>query len=219
MSVLSIRALAVRFGPRAVLEGSIALFGRAQLDARERARRLAYLPQGGQVHWPLTARQVTALGRAPHRAAFAGPSRADEAAVDLALARAHATDLAQRRVDTLWGGERGRVLLARALAGEPQLLLADEPTAALDPRHQLGIMALLGALAAEGMAVIAVLHDLALAARACPRLVLLQNGRIVADGPPDAVLTPHRLATVYGLDGELRHIDGQPVLLARAWAG
>lgn len=199
-------------------QGEIALFGNATIDARERARRLAYLPQGGQVHWPLAAREVVALGRLPHRGAFAPASARDAAAVERALARTSVVDFAARRIDTLSGGERGRVLLARAIAGEPELLLADEPTAALDPRHQLHIMGLLADLAHQGMAVIAVLHDLALAARCCPRLVLLDRGRIVADGPPDAVLTPQRLAAVYGIEGELRRIDDLPVLLARAGA-
>jgi iron complex transport system ATP-binding protein len=195
--------------------GTIALFGRSDLDRQERARRLAYLPQNGQVHWPLAAREVVALGRLPHRPPFVGPSAADHAAVERALAEAHASDFAARTIDTLSGGERGRVLLARALAGTPELLLADEPTAALDPRHQLHIMARLGACAAGGVAVIAVLHDLALAARSCPRLVLLDRGRVVADGSPDSVLTPDRLARVYGIAGELRRVDGLPVLLAR----
>jgi len=199
-------------------QGRISLFGRAAIDARLRARRLAYLPQGGQVHWPLRAREVVALGRLPHRRTFARPTAADVAAVEDALARTQVAELADRRIDTLSGGERGRVLLARAVAGTPELLLADEPTAALDPRHQLHIMGLLAGLAGKGVAVIAVLHDLALAARACPRLLLLDRGRLVADGAPDAVLTPERLSTVYGLDGELRRIDDLPVLLARSGA-
>ena len=201
--------------------GGVTLLGRpvAGLDRRERAKAMAYLPQHGPVHWPLPVRDLVALGRLPHRAAFAASGDDDAAAVARALERAGVAAFAARPIDTLSGGERGRALLARALAGEPALLLADEPTASLDLAHQLQIMELLAGLAAGGMAVIAVLHDLGLAARICPRLVLLDRGRIAADGPPAAVLTPERLAAVYGIDGALETVDGIPVLVARRRLG
>jgi len=158
----------------------------------------AYLPQDPVVHWSLRAAEVVALGRLPHAHAHADPA-ADAAAIDRALARTGTTALRHRRVDELSGGERMRVLLARALAVEAPVLLADEPIAGLDPLQQLRIMQVLHGLAEEGTAVIAVLHDLTLAARFCTRLLLLHEGKVLADGPPDSVLTDAHLAEAYGI--------------------
>ncbi|MCG8690894.1 MAG: ABC transporter ATP-binding protein, partial [Minwuiales bacterium] len=116
---------------------------------------------------------------------------------------------AERIVTTLSGGERLRTLLARALATEPRVLLADEPIAALDPYHQLHVMQLLRELAGRGGEVIAVLHDLTLAARFCDRLVLLDGGNVVADGPPDAVLNPANIETVYRIDAHFGRVSDQ----------
>ena len=170
---------------------------RDHVDRRQLARRLAYLPQGGEAQWPLDVYNLVALGRLPHRAPWRGPGPADHAAVERALARTATTHLARRTVSSLSGGERLRVHLARVLAGEPATLLADEPVAALDPYHQLAAMGLLRDHAAQGHGVLVVLHDLTLAARFCHRLVLLAEGRVVADGPPPAVLTAAHLAAAY----------------------
>ncbi|PCJ70503.1 MAG: ABC transporter [Rhodobiaceae bacterium] len=161
------------------------------------ARDIAYLPQGQNVAWPLTARRLVALGRVPHRTTWMDLSAADDKAVDLAL---HATDtmsFADRPVNELSGGERSRVLLARVLAVEATVLLVDEPTASLDPYHQLTTMEALKSAAGKGTAVCVVLHDLNLAGRYCDRLYLMHEGAIVASGPPGEVLSDENLAAVY----------------------
>lgn len=186
-------------GLRARVSGAVLLDGEAfeTVPPRERARRVAYLAQEGRVEWRLTARDVVALGRRPHQPSFGGPTRACRGAVARALAAVEAADLADRPVSVLSGGERARVLLARALAVEAPLLLADEPTAALDPYHQLQVMEILKARAERGVGVLVVLHDLGLAARFMDRLVLMSEGAVVAEGAPEAVLDDATLAAVY----------------------
>ena len=146
------------------------------------ARTIAYLPQEAEAHWPVEARRLVALGRLPHRTAFAPLSAADETAVDEALARCDARAFAERAMTQLSAGERARVLLARALAVQAPVLLADEPAAHLDPAHQLHLMELLRAEAARGTAVIVTLHDLSLTSRYCDRIVVMDQGRVVANG-------------------------------------
>lgn len=183
-------------------EGRIALSGQplASLAPRERARRLAYLPQGHVFHWPIAVRDVVMLGRHPHFDSFTGASAADRAAVERALAATAAVDFAERPVTTLSGGERARVAIARTLATEAPILLADEPTSALDPRHQLTVMDLLRRIARAGGAVLAILHDLALAARFCDRVVVMDRGRIAADAPPAVALRADLIASVFGVE-------------------
>ncbi len=166
------------------------------------ARAIAYLPQGGDVRWPVTARQLANLGRMPHRAAFAPISAADADAVEAALIRCDALQFADRRMDELSAGERARVLLARALATAAPVLLTDEPAAYLDPAHQLRLMDLLREEAARGTAVAVTLHDLALASRHCDALVVLRDGRAAAAGAPDAALSDAVLADVFGIAAE-----------------
>lgn len=166
---------------------------------RERARQLAYLPQSPSSSWSLTAAELVALGRAPHRPMLAALSSADRAAIGRAAALCEITGLLDRDVTTLSGGEAMRVHLARTLATEAPVLLADEPIGGLDPRHQLSLLALLARLARSGGTVLAVLHDLTLAARFCDRLVLLDRGRLAAAGPPAEVLTDAALAGIFGI--------------------
>ncbi len=166
---------------------------------RDRARRIAYLPQHPDCHWPITVAGLADLGRLPHRGFWDRPTPGDAAAVAAALALADMGHLADRRLDRLSGGEAARAHLARALAGTPALLLADEPVADLDPSHALSVMDHLRRFAGQGGAVAVVLHDLSLASRYCDRLVLLNAGRIAAAGPPGAVLTRDRLADIYGI--------------------
>lgn len=200
-------------------DGQVTLDGRnaASLSSPERARTIAYLPQGQVLHWPLSVERLVQLGRLPHLAPLSRIAPEDDAAVARAMARAGVADLRDRIATELSGGERARVLLARALAVEAPVLIADEPLAALDPLHQFEVMELLAGGAAAGRTVIAVLHDLAMAARYCSQLIMLHDGRIVADGPPDAVLTPDRLATVYGVHAQidLRRDVPRLVLLGR----
>ncbi|MBS0472212.1 MAG: ABC transporter ATP-binding protein [Proteobacteria bacterium] len=178
------------------------------------AQTIAYLPQGGDAHWPVEARELVALGRLPHRARFA-PSRAvDLAAVDEALARCDAVKFAARRMNELSAGERARVLFARALATGAKVLLADEPAAYLDPAHQLRLMDLLREEAARGTAVAVTLHDLALASRHCDEIVVLDGGRVVAQGAPDVALRDAVLAEVFAIAAE-RAPSGAVVALRR----
>ncbi len=177
------------------------------------ARSLAYLPQDRTVHWALTARAVVALGRLPHQPPGAGESAADTQAIDAALAAMDVTHLAPRPVLEMSGGERARVLVARALAQEPSVLLADEPAAGLDPAHQLALFAHFAALAGAGRTVVVALHDLSLAARFCHRIVLMHGGRVVATGTPQDVLTAQHLAAVYRIDARYATLDGVPIVL------
>lgn len=196
-------------------KGGIALGGDplAALGPRARARRAAYLPQEREIAWPLTVEALVGLGRHPHRSRGAALSPADRAAVETALARADAAHLRHRPATELSGGERARVLVARALAQEAPLLLADEPTAGLDPAHAIGLMETFAGLARAGHGVLVSLHDLALAARHCHRIVLMQAGRIMADGPPEAVLSPERLAATYGVTAHVARDAGGPIIV------
>ncbi|MBW0152809.1 MAG: ABC transporter ATP-binding protein [Phenylobacterium sp.] len=173
------------------------------LPPRRRAQRLGFIPQSPEIAWGLEVRTVVGLGRLPWLAAR-GLSGEDEAAIDRALAAARVEDLAARDITTLSGGERARALIARALAGEPEWLLADEPYAGLDPRHALEAGDLFRRLAGDGAGVLLTLHDLTLAARLADRVLVLGHGRVLADGPPAAAMTPEILAAAYGIDARLR---------------
>ncbi len=177
------------------------------------ARQIAYLPQGQTVHWPLTVERLVSLGRLPHLAPFSRIGAADLGEIERAMERAEILSLRDRPVTDLSGGERARALIARALAVGAQALIADEPLAALDPGHQLQLMDLLKAEAAAGALVIAVLHDLAMAARFCDRLILIHEGRLIADGAPSAVLTADNLRDCYDVHAWIGTIEGQDVVL------
>ncbi|NLH82447.1 MAG: ABC transporter ATP-binding protein [Phyllobacteriaceae bacterium] len=189
--------------------GEIRLDGRSEttLSRAERARLLGYLAQTREVAWSMSVAEVVALGRLPRRDAFARPTAEDVRAVAAALSRAGLEALADRPIDRLSGGETARALFARLIAQETPIVLADEPVAGLDPAHQLATMRTLADLAGEGRTVLASLHDLTLAARFCDRLVVLAQGGIVADGAPEAVLTPSLVARVYGIEADVVHHD------------
>ena len=183
------------------------------LSRKDVARRVAYLPQGQTLHWPLLVERLVALGRMPHLGPLSRLSPEDEAMIDAALARADVLHLKGRIATELSGGERARVLLARALAVGAPALIADEPLAALDPGHQLDVMDLLKGEARAGSLVVTVLHDLGMAARYCDRLLLMDKGRLVADGKPMEVLTEQRLAKVYGISACIEADGEWPLIL------
>jgi len=184
--------------------------GEARLDGKPllglapaaRARRIGFLPQTPEIAWPLLVEALVALGRIPHGAS--GDSPKDRAAITHAMAATGTEPLRGRRVDTLSGGERARVLIARALAGEPDWLLADEPFTGLDPGHQLDACTLFRRLAHEhGRGVVLTLHDLGLALRLADRVVVLAEGRILAEGAPQTALSPEVLRQAYGVEARL----------------
>ncbi|WP_242138315.1 ABC transporter ATP-binding protein [Sphingomonas sp. TREG-RG-20F-R18-01] len=173
-----------------------------RIDRRVRARAIGLLPQAADVHWNIDVATLVGLGRLPHRGRW-GETAADRAAVARALAATDMTGFARSGIEHLSGGERGRALLARVLAGEPDWLLADEPLASLDPGHQLDVLARLRLIAAQGSGVVLVLHDLHLAARIADDAVLLRDGKVVAAGPAADVLTAPLIAAAYGVDVEI----------------
>lgn len=184
-------------------------------SGRERAQLLAYLPQQETPAWPLQVEHLVGLGRAPWHKPMSGKSERDKQAIERALEITELQSLRQRIVTTLSGGELQRTLLARVFAGEPKMILADEPIAALDPYHQLHMMELLAEHAQQGGTVLAALHDLSLAARFCSRLVLLHHGKIVADGQPIDVLTTENLEQVYGISAYVDCRDDGVVIIPR----
>lgn len=185
--------------------GAVALDG---VDPRKiapahRARRAAYLPQSRPLAWPIAVKDVVALGRFAFGGSVGRLSREDAAAVARAIEACRLEALVDRRTDALSGGELARVHIARALAGETPLLLADEPVAALDPLHAFETMSILKGYCRQGGGALVTLHDLTLAARFADRVVLLHEGRVLADAPPATALTPKTLAQAYGVRARL----------------
>jgi len=191
-----VRLVAGLSAPRA---GEVRLAGLDPFRAPRRhvARVCALVPQEPRIAWPFTVREAVMMGRAPRQGLLAVATRFDRGAVEGALEACDLVQLADRRLDTLSGGERRRVFFARALAQEPRVLLLDEPTAFLDLGHQVAAMRMARLAAQGGLCVVAVLHDLNLAAAACDRVVVLSRGRVVAEGPPAAVLTEARVREVW----------------------
>jgi iron complex transport system ATP-binding protein len=212
-----LRVLAGLLTPSA---GTVAI-GDADLLALDRgavARRVAVVPQVFETLFPFTVREVVALGRTARLGAFGSLGSADVRAIDRALSDLGSTDLADRRIDRISGGERQRAVLAMALAQESEVLLLDEPTAHLDPAHQRATLAHVARLARDRrLAVIAVLHELNLASALATRVVVLNDGLIVRDGEPRAVLTAALVREVFGLGLDVVTHAGVPyVLPARA---
>lgn len=174
------------------------------LPPQIRARAIAFLPQNGDVYWDMDVASVVGLGRMPYRDSRhhteLNNAAADDAAIIAALEATNTTHLAQRCVTHLSGGERSRVLLARALAGTPDWLLADEPLTSLDPRHQLDMLAHFQAIARQGIGVILVVHDLTQAAQHADAVFVMCQGQIRAQGAARAVLTPDVLAAAFNID-------------------
>ncbi len=181
---------------RATLDGALI----HTLPAAKRAQRIGYLAQESQAHWPIPVRDLVMLGRLPYRGRWSvRPDAADAAAVERALGAQGLLALADRAATELSGGELRRALLARALAGAPEVILADEPTGGLDPGCQLDVMDALRRAADAGAAVVFATHDLALAGRYADRVLMLRGGRVAALGPPATTLTAAMLAQCYGV--------------------
>lgn len=195
-------------GLLAPAEGEVTLGGQslAALHPRARAQAIGYLPQVPDIAWDVAAENLVRLGRLPWR------DRGD-AAVEAAIAALALEPLRHRPVSQLSGGERARVLLARVLAGEPRWILADEPLAALDLAHQLGLVAHLKACAAAGQGVVVVLHDLGIAMNHADRVLVLKKGHLIADGPPAQALAPHIIAEGWGVKARWLGETGAQALL------
>jgi iron complex transport system ATP-binding protein len=200
-------------------DGAVHVGGDAlsSLPLRERARRFAYLAQGQVVHWPLPARDIVALGRYPHGAT--DPARLtprDSEAVLRAMQVADIMAFSERRVTELSGGERSRVALARVFAVEAPVILADEPTSSLDPRHQIDVMKSLRTAAGKGTLVIVVTHDLGLAARFADRVLVLSDGRLVSHGAPAEALSEQVMADVFRISAYRAEYQSEAVIVP--WA-
>ncbi len=213
-----VRAITRIIRPQA---GNVRIFGEPvpHLSAADLAQRIAVVPQSAELPPGFTAIEVVLMGRTPYIPLLGSETERDFAIARLAMEQTDTWTLSDRRVDQLSGGERQRLLLARALAQETPVLLLDEPTTHLDIGHQAELLNLLASLRHErGLSVLAVVHDLTLAAHYCDRLALLDEGRIAVEGPPSEVLEADRLGRVYGADVlVIAHpITGRPVILPGA---
>ena len=205
--------LAAISGVRRIDAGSVRLFGRpvSSWPRRTLARRLAVLQQEPLPRTAFTVREVVSMGRYPYQNWFGGRDEEGEALVDRVLETLGLSAYAGRRMDALSGGERQRVALAKVMAQDPELLLLDEPTTYLDIGYQIQLLDLVRTWQRSGgRTVVAVLHDLNLAAQYCDRLLVMHEGRLAGDGPPSAVLTPEMIRRVFGVE---------PVLLPHPESG
>lgn len=195
--------------------GSVELEGEdvGRMAARDLARKLALLPQDHVVNWAVRVEDLVALGRLPYQGFGAAPAEADRAAIADALETMDLAGISQRPVTELSGGERARTLIARALAQETRILLADEPAAGLDAVHQLDLFTHLQQLADSGCCVIVVMHDLTMASRFCDRLTVLNHGKIHASGAAAKVLTSKVLKSVYGITAYRGRANGVPFVV------
>lgn len=197
--------------------GQIEIEGRPLFDlsAQARARTMGYLPQNAAPAWAITVRDLVALGRLPHRSAWAAPNAEDIRCIDQALADTDLTALASRQVDTLSGGELARAAFARVLAGQSDWILADEPLANLDPAHQRDVLRLLRAAADKGKGVVVVLHELTAAAALADAVILLKQGQVLDSGPKAKVLTPRLLSDTFDIALDVTQIGTQLAILPR----
>jgi iron complex transport system ATP-binding protein len=188
-------------GVMAADAGTLTLDGvtMASIPQTERARHIAYLPQLSEIAWPMRVERIIELGRLPHLEPWQEPGAHDRAIIDQVIDQTDLLAFSDRAFNTLSGGEQARVLLARAMVTQPNILLADEPVSALDPAHQLDVMNLLRQHCDDGRAVIVVLHDLSLAAHYCHRLQLLHQGTTLAEGSAESVLNENNLAEAYDI--------------------
>ena len=181
-------------------------------DPIRRARMIAYLPQFQALHWPVLARDIVALGRLPHGESF-HTRHIDDAKIYEVMERCGAEAYAEKSVLSLSGGEQAMILMARLLATDADVLLVDEPFTSLDPERQLKLSALLQEEALKGKLVVTIVHDLTLAARLSDRLVLMNEGKVVALGSPEAVLSEKNLSSVFNVDAEFGRTDKGPYII------
>lgn len=183
-------------------QGKVVLSGQesAQTSHGERAKILSYIAQSREIGWNVTVETLVSLGRLASLPRFSGMTAQDRQQVLAAMAALKVQHLADKPARELSGGEQARALIARAVAQDAPLMLADEPVAGLDPAHQIALMQTLSDHAASGRNIICTLHDLGLAARWCTRLILLKEGRLVADGTPSEILTPDSVRDLYGVE-------------------
>ncbi|PVV15433.1 MAG: ABC transporter [gamma proteobacterium symbiont of Ctena orbiculata] len=181
--------------------GELGIDGEAieSIPQSQRAQRIAYLPQLSEIAWPMSVERIVELGRIPHLEPWQDPGEEDQEIIERVICQTDLLAFRDRAFNTLSGGEQARVLLARAMVTQPDILLADEPVSALDPAHQLDVMNLLRQHCDSGHSVIVVLHDLSLAAHYCHRLQLLHQGTTLAEGSAEAVLNEKNLADAYDI--------------------
>jgi iron complex transport system ATP-binding protein len=198
--------------------GSIHIDGRdvGTISPRDLATTIAYLPQGQTLHWPLSVERLVALGRLPHLGPMSRIGAADRQLIQEAMVRADVSHLAGRTATELSGGERARVMLARALAVGAPAIIADEPLGSLDLGHQLDVMTLLAREAQAGALVVVVLHELNMAARFCDTLLLMHEGRLMVSGTASEVLSRSWLQAVYGIDARLDQSDAGLTIIPTA---
>lgn len=183
----------------------------SRLSARDRARIAAWIPQNREVAWSIDVETLVALGRTPYLAGGRKLSPDDRHAIADAIGRMDLSSLRARRALDLSGGELARAMIARALAQDTPVILADEPVAGLDPAHQISAMKVFRDLAHQGHTILISLHDLPLASRYCGRLILLDKGRVIADGAPRDVLDATHIRGVFGIEGHWSELPGGPV--------
>ncbi|WP_299030924.1 ABC transporter ATP-binding protein [uncultured Sulfitobacter sp.] len=177
------------------------------MTPQARAQFATWMPQAREIAWPVDVHRLVMLGRTPHLGTGQRATADDHAAVERAIQRMDLDGFRTRDATRLSGGEQARALIARALAQETPLLMADEPTAGLDPAHQIATMRAFRSLADEGRCVLVSLHDLGLAARHCTRLVVIDKGGVAADGPPLDVLSAELLRDTFGITAFLQQTD------------
>lgn len=195
--------------------GQVFLDGRAleSLSQTELAKKIAYLPQDHHVSWPVSVNQIVALGRMPYVSPLSRLSQDDNKYVSDAMAAMSIDHLATRAATALSGGELARVLVARLLAQNTPVVIADEPAAGLDPAHALALFEHFRRIAAAGRLVVVAMHDLSFALRYCDHTLLLKNGKRVAFGPAGDVLTRAHIEAAYGVTASIGKVDGVPVVL------
>jgi iron complex transport system ATP-binding protein len=198
--------------------GMVRIGGQAvsSLSARKLAQRMALVPQNPVMEFDFTVRDIVLMGRNPHLKRFAGETDADFAAADAALARTGMTALSDRSVLTLSGGEWQRTIIARAICQKSDVMLLDEPVASLDVKHQIEILRLVRSLCREnGISALCVMHDVNLSAHYSDQILLLKGGETLACGSPYNVVTAPLLQEAYGIEAEVREVQGHPFMIPR----